>query len=54
VIVEIPDTGFAEVWNDIFFRAILRQMRSEGLSVTLPSRPPMSTSPTGGNLEISE
>jgi len=32
VIVEIPDTGFAKVWDDIFFRAVVQRMRSEGLS----------------------
>jgi hypothetical protein len=32
IIVEIPDTGFADVWNDIFFRAVVRRMRNEGLS----------------------
>jgi hypothetical protein len=32
VIVEIPDTGFAEVWNEIFFRAVVQRMRQEGLT----------------------
>ena len=30
VIVEIPNTGFAEVWNEIFFRAVVQRMRQEG------------------------
>jgi len=32
VIVEIPDTGFAGVWNEIFFRAVVQRMRQEGLT----------------------
>lgn len=31
VIVEIPDTGFAEVWNGILFRAVVKRMRQGGL-----------------------
>jgi hypothetical protein len=32
VIVEIPDAGFGDVWNEIFLRAVVQRMREEGLS----------------------
>jgi hypothetical protein len=32
IIVEIPDTGFSDVWNEMFFQAIVRRLRREGLS----------------------
>jgi hypothetical protein len=32
VIVEIPDTGFMEVWDEFFFRAVVQHMRQQGLS----------------------
>jgi hypothetical protein len=32
LIVEIPETGFTEVWNGIFLRAVVQRMRQEGLT----------------------
>jgi hypothetical protein len=32
VIIEIPDTGFAEVWDELFFRAVVQRMRQQGLT----------------------
>ena len=32
VIANIPDTGFSKVWEDIFFRATVKQMRANGLN----------------------
>jgi hypothetical protein len=32
VIVEIPDAGFADIWDKIFFTALVRRMRYEGLA----------------------
>jgi hypothetical protein len=32
VIANIPETGFAEVWDDIFFRATVKKMRGDGLN----------------------
>jgi hypothetical protein len=32
VIVEIPDTGFSGIWNDIFLRAVIKRMREGGLT----------------------
>jgi hypothetical protein len=32
IIMEIPDTGFARVWDDLFLRAVTKRMRQEGLT----------------------
>jgi len=32
IFVEIPDTGFQPMWNDIFYRSAVRRMRSAGLN----------------------
>lgn len=32
LILEIPDTGFGRIWNDLFYRSVMKQMRESGLS----------------------
>ena len=32
VLMEIPDTSFGQVWEDLFLRAIIKHMRSAGLT----------------------
>src|ERR1700733_13394140 len=32
LILEIPDTGFSRIWNDLFYRSVVKSMREAGLS----------------------
>lgn len=54
LIVEIPDTGFAEVWNEIFFVPPFVECERKGCHDVRRSRPPARTLLNGGNSEISE
>jgi hypothetical protein len=32
LILEIPDTGFSRIWDDLFYRSVVKGMRESGLS----------------------